>query len=254
MHCPSRATTWTYHCCSNLFTLFVQQAVYPSSLSRFLSRPVLSSLALSLVTLSVSMWLSTIATHGWAAAAAPSATAAAPGSATARHIRRVAMDVALADEVERRRNLAIISHPDAGKTTLTEKLLLYGGAISQAGAVKAKGEQRRATSDFMELEQQRGISISSTVLSYEYDGKQVNVLDTPGHQDFSEDTYRTLAAVPPAPRRPAAKRRRRTRLDPSTGGQCRDAGRRRQGARAPDAQAVRGHARSALHLAALHLG
>lgn len=105
------------------------------------------------------------------------------------------MDVALADEVERRRNLAIISHPDAGKTTLTEKLLLYGGAISQAGAVKAKGEQRRATSDFMELEQQRGISISSTVLSYEYDGKQVNVLDTPGHQDFSEDTYRTLAAA-----------------------------------------------------------
>ena len=212
------------------------------------------SLALSLVTLSVSMWLSTIATHGWAAATAPSATAAAPGSATARHIRRVAMDVALADEVERRRNLAIISHPDAGKTTLTEKLLLYGGAISQAGAVKAKGEQRRATSDFMELEQQRGISISSTVLSYEYDGKQVNVLDTPGHQDFSEDTYRTLAAVPPAPRRPAAERRRRTRLDPSAGGQRRDAGRRRQGARAPDAQAVRGHARSALHLAALHLG
>ena len=127
-------------------------------------------------------------------------------------------------------------------------------AINQAGAVKAKGEQRRATSDFMELEQQRGISISSTVLSYEYDGKQVNVLDTPGHQDFSEDTYRTLAAVPPAPRRPAAKRRRRTHLDPSAGGQCRDAGRRRQGARAPDAQAVRGHARSALHLAALHLG
>jgi len=158
------------------------------------------------------------------------------------------MDVALADEVERRRNLAIISHPDAGKTTLTEKLLLYGGAISQAGAVKAKGEQRRATSDFMELEQQRGISISSTVLSYEYDGKQVNVLDTPGHQDFSEDTYRTLAAVPPAPRRPAAKRRRRTRLDPSAGGQCRDAGRRRQGARAPDAQAVRGQAGLALHL------
>jgi len=97
--------------------------------------------------------------------------------------------------VQRRRNLAIISHPDAGKTTLTEKLLLYGGAIQQAGAVKAKGEQRRATSDFMELEQERGISISSTVLSYEYAGKQVNVLDTPGHQDFSEDTYRTLAAA-----------------------------------------------------------
>ena len=91
-------------------------------------------------------------------------------------------------EVLRRRNLAIISHPDAGKTTLTEKLLLYGGAIQSAGAVKAKGEQRRATSDFMELEQQRGISISSTVLSYEYQDKFVSILDTPGHQDFSEDT------------------------------------------------------------------
>lgn len=100
-----------------------------------------------------------------------------------------------AEEVKRRRNLAIISHPDAGKTTLTEKLLLYGGAIQSAGAVKAKGEQRRASSDFMEMEQERGISISSTVLSYEYGGKFVNILDTPGHQDFSEDTYRTLAAA-----------------------------------------------------------
>ena len=103
--------------------------------------------------------------------------------------------LSLESEVGRRRNLAIISHPDAGKTTLTEKLLLYGGAINQAGAVKAKGEQRRATSDFMELEQQRGISISSSVLSYEYDGKVVSILDTPGHQDFSEDTYRTLSAA-----------------------------------------------------------
>lgn len=99
------------------------------------------------------------------------------------------------EQVKRRRNLAIISHPDAGKTTLTEKLLLYGGAIASAGAVKAKGEQRRATSDFMALEQERGISISSTVLSYEYKGKFVSILDTPGHQDFSEDTYRTLAAA-----------------------------------------------------------
>ena len=118
----------------------------------------------------------------------------------------------LEEEVARRRNLAIISHPDAGKTTLTEKLLLYGGAISQAGAVKAKGEQRRATSDFMELEQQRGISISSTVLSYEYDGRAVRILDTPGHQDFSEDTYRTLAAADNAvcssTRRRASSRKR----------------------------------------------
>jgi peptide chain release factor 3 len=98
-------------------------------------------------------------------------------------------------EVDRRRNFAIISHPDAGKTTLTEKLLLYGGAIHQAGAVKARRAQRHATSDWMEMEQQRGISITSTVLQFNYQGCQINLLDTPGHQDFSEDTYRTLAAA-----------------------------------------------------------
>jgi peptide chain release factor 3 len=97
--------------------------------------------------------------------------------------------------VEQRRNFAIISHPDAGKTTLTEKLLLYGGAIHQAGSVKARRAQRHATSDWMEMEQQRGISITSTVLQFEYRNCQINLLDTPGHQDFSEDTYRTLAAA-----------------------------------------------------------
>ena len=97
--------------------------------------------------------------------------------------------------VNKRRNFAIISHPDAGKTTLTEKLLLYGGAIHQAGAVKARGEQRRVTSDWMELEKQRGISITSTVLQFAYHDFHINLLDTPGHQDFSEDTYRTLAAA-----------------------------------------------------------
>uniref|UniRef100_A0A7S2FZH2 Tr-type G domain-containing protein n=1 Tax=Octactis speculum TaxID=3111310 RepID=A0A7S2FZH2_9STRA len=97
-------------------------------------------------------------------------------------------------EIERRRNLAIIAHPDAGKTTLTEKLLLYGGAVQQAGAVRTRADQRAATSDWMELEKQRGISITSTVLSFDYLGKHINLLDTPGHQDFSEDTYRTLAA------------------------------------------------------------
>jgi len=102
---------------------------------------------------------------------------------------------ALAEAVARRRNFAIISHPDAGKTTLTEKLLLYGGAIQQAGAVKAKGEQRKVTSDWMELEKQRGISITSTVLQFDYGTSTINLLDTPGHQDFSEDTYRTLAAA-----------------------------------------------------------
>ncbi len=101
----------------------------------------------------------------------------------------------LQQEIERRRNFAIISHPDAGKTTLTEKLLLYGGAIHQAGAVKARRDQRKATSDWMEMEKQRGISITSTVLQFDYQDYQINLLDTPGHQDFSEDTYRTLAAA-----------------------------------------------------------
>ena len=97
--------------------------------------------------------------------------------------------------VKQRRNFAIISHPDAGKTTLTEKLLLYGGAIHEAGAVKARRAQRKATSDWMAMEQQRGISITSTVLQFAYQDCQINLLDTPGHQDFSEDTYRTLAAA-----------------------------------------------------------
>ncbi|MBP0021456.1 MAG: peptide chain release factor 3 [Cyanobacteria bacterium SBLK] len=101
----------------------------------------------------------------------------------------------LHNAVNIRRNFAIISHPDAGKTTLTEKLLLYGGAIHEAGSVKARRAQRKVTSDWMEMEQQRGISITSTVLQFEYDGYQINLLDTPGHQDFSEDTYRTLAAA-----------------------------------------------------------
>jgi peptide chain release factor 3 len=101
----------------------------------------------------------------------------------------------LVQAVESRRNFAIISHPDAGKTTLTEKLLLYGGAIHEAGSVKARRAQRKATSDWMEMEQQRGISITSTVLQFNYDHFQINLLDTPGHQDFSEDTYRTLAAA-----------------------------------------------------------
>jgi len=108
------------------------------------------------------------------------------------------------DEIDRRRNFAIISHPDAGKTTLTEKLLLFGGAIQDAGAVKARADQRKATSDWMEIEKQRGISVTSTVLSFEYSQAEgdlagtkfhLNLLDTPGHADFSEDTYRTLAAA-----------------------------------------------------------
>ena len=99
------------------------------------------------------------------------------------------------DEISRRRTFAIISHPDAGKTTLTEKLLLYGGAVQLAGSVTSRKNQRAATSDWMELERKRGISISSTVLQFDYNGYRVNLLDTPGHKDFSEDTYRVLTAV-----------------------------------------------------------
>ncbi|MDO4546873.1 MAG: peptide chain release factor 3 [Clostridia bacterium] len=98
-------------------------------------------------------------------------------------------------ETERRRTFAIISHPDAGKTTLTEKLLLYGGAIRQAGSVKARKAARHATSDWMEIEKQRGISVTSSAMQFDYDGYRINILDTPGHQDFSEDTYRTLVAA-----------------------------------------------------------
>jgi len=99
------------------------------------------------------------------------------------------------EEISRRRTFAIISHPDAGKTTLTEKFLLYGGAIAQAGVVKGKKNSRAATSDWMEIEKQRGISVTSSVMQFQYGGFCINILDTPGHQDFSEDTYRTLMAA-----------------------------------------------------------
>ena len=98
-------------------------------------------------------------------------------------------------EIEKRRTFAIISHPDAGKTTLTEKFLLYGGQINQAGSVKGKATAKHAVSDWMEIEKQRGISVTSSVLQFEYDNMCINILDTPGHQDFSEDTYRTLMAA-----------------------------------------------------------
>ncbi|GCD78416.1 peptide chain release factor 3 [Thermaurantimonas aggregans] len=98
-------------------------------------------------------------------------------------------------EIKRRRTFGIISHPDAGKTTLTEKLLLFGGAIQEAGAVKSNKIKKAATSDFMEIERQRGISVATSVLAFEYKGYKINILDTPGHQDFAEDTYRTLTAV-----------------------------------------------------------
>src|SRR5687768_12071866 len=107
----------------------------------------------------------------------------------------VGADAALAAEVARRRTFAIISHPDAGKTTLTEKLLLYGGAIHEAGSVKARRAARHATSDWMKLEQERGISVTSSVMQFDYAGCRVNLLDTPGHADFGEDTYRTLVAA-----------------------------------------------------------
>ena len=101
----------------------------------------------------------------------------------------------LQQEIARRRTFAIISHPDAGKTTLTEKLLLFGGAIHVAGAVKSNKIKKGATSDFMEIERQRGISVATSVMGFEYKDCKINILDTPGHEDFAEDTYRTLTAV-----------------------------------------------------------
>ena len=97
--------------------------------------------------------------------------------------------------IEKRRTFAIISHPDSGKTTLTEKLLLYSGAIQLAGSVKGKKTDKHAVSDWMEIEKQRGISVTSSVMQFEYNGCCINIIDTPGHQDFSEDTYRTLMAA-----------------------------------------------------------
>ena len=99
------------------------------------------------------------------------------------------------EEIRRRRTFGIISHPDAGKTTLTEKLLLYGGAIQEAGAVKSNKIKKGATSDFMEIERQRGISVATSVLAFNYQNIKINILDTPGHKDFAEDTFRTLTAV-----------------------------------------------------------
>ena len=120
--------------------------------------------------------------------------------------------------IAKRRTFAIIAHPDAGKTTLTEKLLLFGGAIQLAGAVKARGDRRRARSDWMKVERERGISVTTSVMTFDYGDCTFNLLDTPGHEDFSEDTYRTLTAV-----------------DSRGHGD-----RRREGHRDPDAQAVRG--------------
>src|SRR6188508_3070995 len=104
-------------------------------------------------------------------------------------------DPELPASIAKRRTFAIIAHPDAGKTTLTEKLLLFGGAIQLAGAVKARGDRRRARSDWMKVERERGISVTTSVMTFEYAGCTFNLLDTPGHEDFSEDTYRTLTAV-----------------------------------------------------------
>src|SRR5258706_8428700 len=107
----------------------------------------------------------------------------------------VTINSQLNEQIAARRTFAIISHPDAGKTTLTEKLLLYGNAIHLAGSVRARRNQRSTRSDWMEMERERGISITSTVLQFPYQGRVINLLDTPGHEDFSEDTYRTLAAT-----------------------------------------------------------
>lgn len=104
-------------------------------------------------------------------------------------------DDQMIEQIKKRRTFAIISHPDAGKTTLTEKFLLYGGAINLAGTVKGRKAAKHAVSDWMDIEKERGISVTSSAMQFNYDGFCINILDTPGHQDFSEDTYRTLMAA-----------------------------------------------------------
>ncbi len=118
-----------------------------------------------------------------------------PGRCFFYYFCRYFLGLTLQQEIEKRRTFGIISHPDAGKTTLTEKLLLFGGAIQEAGAVKSNKIKKTATSDFMEIERQRGISVATSVLAFYYKGKKINILDTPGHKDFAEDTFRTLTAV-----------------------------------------------------------
>ena len=146
---------------------------------------------------SLEVWLSTdsMMLTKFAIALLVSAQALRLAQKPSRCSTRLQSNAAPAEEIERRRNLAIISHPDAGKTTLTEKLLLYGDAIQQAGMVKARANGRSSTSDFLKMERERGISISSTCLTFEYGASRVNLMDTPGHADFSEDTYRTLSAA-----------------------------------------------------------
>ncbi len=122
-------------------------------------------------------------------------TLSTPAQRAARSPMTDLPQAVLSERVAQRRTFAIISHPDAGKTTLTEKLLLFAGAIQIAGSVKARKASRHATSDWMEIEKQRGISVASSVMQIEYRDKVINLLDTPGHQDFSEDTYRVLTAV-----------------------------------------------------------
>ena len=153
--------------------------------------PIIILLALSLCIINSSYALFLPPFPSFASSRLHSSTTAATDDDTST----LSSYAAPSNEINRRRNLAIISHPDSGKTTMTEKLLLYGGALQQAGAVRMKGEQRATQSDFMEMEKQRGISISATVMSFEYNDLCVNILDTPGHQDFSEDTYRALAAA-----------------------------------------------------------
>lgn len=200
------ATTWNKT--STTATLLLQQSShlpqkskepnhipcwFPVSLTMTITRPkaMVTILAFCLVFTQVASF-SSPSTNACFSRSSSSTTTTSLSSATESSVSTYK---APEPEIDRRRNLAIISHPDSGKTTMTEKLLLYGGALQQAGAVRQKAEQRATQSDFMEMEQERGISISSTVMNFDYNGLRVNILDTPGHQDFSEDTYRALAAA-----------------------------------------------------------
>ena len=141
------------------------------------------------------------------------------------------MAESLAEAVSRRRTFAIIAHPDAGKTTLTEKLLLFGGAIQLAGEVKAKKDRMQTRSDWMKIERERGISVVTSVMTFEYNDNVFNILDTPGHEDFADDTYRTLTAVDAAVMRQGR------------GQHCRKRGKQKQGSDAQDVSSGDGNER-----------
>lgn len=189
---------WWYGCCCLLLPLLLSSLQNDSRCfvtAAFVAAPVRRSPYVIPTSLTTRTRITASSSRGSSSCSSSIIDTAGASSSSSSSSDDTTSYIAPLAEIERRRNLAIISHPDSGKTTMTEKLLLYGGALQMAGAVRQKGEQRSTQSDFMEMEKARGISISATVMTFDYNTLRINILDTPGHQDFSEDTYRALAAA-----------------------------------------------------------